>query len=140
MVQPKKVARSPLVITRTMVWVLLVAYGLFLVGQSTYQNYRVTQDIALQKKHITELQQMNHTLELSLLYYRSTAFKEVAARQWLGLKGKEEHVVALPFAATEPQLAIAITAAAPATDSAAGQSGALPPYKNWWNLLFGPKS
>ncbi len=140
MIQSKKTSPSPLVITRTMLWVLVFGYGVFLIGQSTYQNYHISQEIAAEKNQINELQKTNHLLELSLIYFQSNAFKEVQARQWLGLKGKDEHVVALPLAKTEAQLSIVVPETGASASPTAEHAPTLSPPKAWWKLFFGKEN
>jgi cell division protein FtsB len=123
-------------VTRTMVWLFLIGYSLFLVGRSTYQNYTLNHDIVAYKGQISGLQKTNGLLQLSLVYYQSQAFKEVAAREHLGLQGPNEHVVALPNAKTEPALAVATDTP---TASEVAQALKLPPYQAWINLFFSNK-
>ncbi len=130
---PIKDARKPAFpLPRTMVWLLLVSYCLFLVGRSTYKNYQINKDITRQKDVVASLESQKHNLELSLFYYHSNSYKEVEARRRLNLKGKDEHVVALPQATTEPVLAIVtqrqIKASAPRPN---------PIYLQWWLAFFG---
>src|SRR5688572_1595978 len=99
-----KQPKSPLLVTRTMVWVVIIAYSLFLVGKSTYQNYRMNREIDVYKEKITQLERVKHNLQLTLLYYGSKSYKEVEARRRLNLKGRDEFVIALPQAKSEPVL------------------------------------
>ncbi len=125
-------SQAPLIITRTMIWTLVILYAIVLVGRSTYQNYGTNREIEAQKNRITELEKNNQLLQLSLIYYRSKAFQEVEARRRLGLKGKDEHVIALPEAKTEPSLSIAL-----AKSNQSVVSRSTPPYLAWWVFFFG---
>ncbi len=118
--------------TRTMVWTLLIAYSLFLVGRSTFNNYKIKKDIDKEKIAVHEQEQKKKTLELSLIYYRSAAYQEIEARRRLGLKGKDEHMVGLPQATTEPQFFVAS-----AKKRQADAPEPLKPYQAWWQLFFG---
>jgi cell division protein FtsB len=122
----------PFHVTRTMVWVGLFAYGFFLVGTVTYQNVRMNQEIAFQKSKIIELEKKQKVLQLSLIYYKSHAYQEIEARRRLGLKGKDERVVSLPQANTEPSLSIA----AVFDQFTARPQQRIEPYKAWLNLFF----
>lgn len=127
-----KATKSSLDVTRTMVWTLLIAYSLFLVGRSTYNNYKIKKDIEREKVAVQEEVQKKKTLELLLVYYKSAAYQEIEARRRLGLKGKDEHMVALPFATTEPQFFVA-SAKKRQADAPAPPK----PYQAWWQLFFG---
>lgn len=124
------------VITRTVIWAVVLGYALFLVGGSTYENYRMNEEIKTAQLKIAEHEKRKRLLELSLVYYRSNAFKEIEARRRLGLKAAGERVVALPEASTEPVLSVALTSKTVSAESAAK----LPPYRAWWNLFFGSSS
>ncbi|HEY1074347.1 MAG TPA: septum formation initiator family protein [Patescibacteria group bacterium] len=132
MASPKKTdfKSNPLGVTKTVVWAVIIGYSLFLVGRSTYQNYSMNREISVQKKRVAELQRVKSLQELALIYYKSNAYREVEARRRLNLKGKDEFVVALPQASTEPRLTIASVA------SGDGGETALSPFQAWWNLLF----
>jgi hypothetical protein len=125
---------TPFVVTRTMIWITLVAYCVALVGQTTYQNFRRNQDISYYKQEIIDLERKKRILELSLVYYKSNAYKEIEARSQLNMKGKDEHVVAIPQATTEPSLTLAV---APDRPTRYALEIKLPPYKAWWKLFFG---
>lgn len=116
-----------------MVWVLLLGYSLFLVGKSTYQNYQMSKNIVALKAQIAELEQTKRNLELSLIFYQSNSFKEVEVRRRLNLKGKDEHVVAIPWADTDASLGIVTT---PVKTSPSPPPA---PYIAWWQLFFGSK-
>src|SRR6266540_449436 len=120
--------RSSIIVTRTMVWVFILGYGVFLVAQSTYQNYKMNRDIQSHKKQIALLEKNKKSLSLDLVYYQSNAYKEVEARRRLNLKGLDEHVVALPQATSEPVLSIVTS-----IQRAAVPPKALVPYIAWWN-------
>ncbi len=124
---------TPLSLTKSLIWLVVIGYGLFLVVTSTAQNYRMNREINTQKDHIKTLEQRNILLKLALVYYRSNSYKEIEARRLLGVKGKDEHVVALPQANTAATLGVADASAQP--QSSAG----LPPYLAWWRLFFGPR-
>jgi hypothetical protein len=125
---------SSQIITRTLVWGIIVGYGVFLVGRSTYQNYRVNRDIDDYREKIALLEKSQAILHLSLIYYRSASFKEAEARWRLNLKGKDERVVALPLATTVPSLNIALPVAVNTREAKIKPSAA------WWQLLFGSKN
>lgn len=128
------ILKTSLHITRTMVWFIVVGYSIFLVGKSTYDNYQFNRDIATEQAQIAQLEKEQEAIKLSLIYYRSNSFKEVEARRRLGLKGKDEFVVALPAAASEPAFAIPSLLEKQSTPSQ------LTPYQSWWNLFFGGAS
>jgi hypothetical protein len=124
-------SQPSIIITRTMVWVFIIGYGVFLVGQSTYQNYKMNKDIQSAKSQILELEHQNKSYQLALIYYKSNAYKEIEARRRLNLKGKDEHVVALPQAMSEPSRTV-VTGVIKHTSSPT----VFAPYLAWWNLFF----
>jgi cell division protein FtsB len=128
---PKK-GKPTLVVTRTMVWFFILGYSVYLVEQSTYQNYKMNKSIQSAKTRITQLERQKRELQFALDYYKSQSFQEIEARQYLNLQKPDEHVVALPKATTEPTLSI-VTSIAPQVR----QSAPLPPYIAWWRLFFG---
>ncbi len=134
MATPRKTAPSSFHVTKTMVWIFLIGYSAFLVGRSTYQNYKLNRDITTYKEQIATLERSNSLNKLALVYYQSQAFKEVAAREHLGLKGVNEKVFALPAAKTEAALSVA-------TDDVVAEAESAPvnlaPYQAWLNLFFG---
>ena len=129
-----KQPKSSLIITKTMLWLLIGGYGLFLVAQSTYNNYTMNKEIDLQKSRIADLEHERKSRQLSLLYFKSNSYKEIEARRRLNLKGPDEHVFALPEATTEPVLAIA-TSGIKKTETQATAA----PFVAWWQLFFGKK-
>lgn len=131
---PKSPRISSQAITRTLVWGIIIGYGVFLVGRSTYQNYRVNRDIDDYRQKIALLEKTQGILHLSLIYYRSSSFKEAEARWRLNLKGKDERVVALPAATTVPSLNIALPAPINRTRVD------IQPFTAWWQLFFGSKN
>lgn len=122
--------RNPVAFTRTLIWLGLLSYIVFLVGRSTVVNYRMNQDITRYKQQIRELEQQNESLKLALVYYRTKAYKEIEARRRLGLRGKDEKVVALPDFATEPKLAVSLVS------TSAESKPVVKPYVAWWLLFF----
>lgn len=130
--RPVSPRQSQNIITRTVVWVAILGYSLFLVAGSTYENYSMNKEIDEATVKIAEYEKKKRSLQLSLIYYKSNAFKEVEARRRLGLKGVGENVVALPEATSEPVLSVVI--AKPMTPAVQER---LIPYKAWWNLFFG---
>lgn len=132
MATPRKLSQSSFHVTKTMVWIFLIGYSAFLVGRSTYQNYKLNRDIATYKQQIASLERSNALSKLALVYYQSQAFKEVAAREHLGLKGARENVFALPDAKTESELTVSTDS--PITEEMPSKNVA--PYQAWLNLFF----
>lgn len=127
--------KSPLTLhlTRTMVWGVIIVYAGGLVARSLYQNFTMNNEIEQHQKKITQLEQKKRENQLALIYYSSTAFREIEARRRLNLRGPDEHVVALKKRSdiNNPTT----------TDSVTGLHTEVNqrPWQTWWSLIFQPK-
>lgn len=75
----------------------LIIYIFFLSGRVIWQNWQLKLQSESIKAEINRLYQANHDLENLILYYQSDSFKEVQAREKLGLKKPGETVVFIPI-------------------------------------------
>src|SRR3989344_4820268 len=119
--------------TRTMFWALLIVYAGLLVGRSMYQNFSMNREIDSHKKQITKLETIKRENELALVYYRSSAFREIEARRRLNLKGPDEHVVVLTKRSDQQVPAIH------GSSSLRPETVPLKPWQTWWQLIFESK-
>jgi hypothetical protein len=117
-----------------MIWIALVGYCFALVGQTTFQNFRRNRDISYYRQQILDLERQKRILELALVYYKSNAYKEIEARSEFNMKGKDEHVVALSKATTEPSLTLAV---APERIEETPKEKKRKPSAAWIQLFFG---
>lgn len=118
-------------ITKTMVWMLLIGYSLILVVRGMYQNYSINAEISRHKQVITALEKQKREKELALVYYKSTAFRELEARKRLNLKGEGEKVVALKKH-NDVRLPIVERSDVDKLNSIKPPV----PWQTWWELLF----
>lgn len=81
--------------------ILIVAYLVFILGQSLYKNYQTNQDIKDLEKEVQLLKEKNSRLKNLVLYYQTDSYKEKAARQKLLVKKPGEKVIAVPEAVEE---------------------------------------
>lgn len=76
--------------------ILLIGYIVFLLSRVIWYNWNLNEQEKLVKIEIqkTELEQKN--LENLIVYYQSQSFKDIEARQKLGLKKPDEKAVSVP--------------------------------------------
>jgi len=74
----------------------LIFYVFFILGRSVWLNWQLKKEIDGIKKQIAEISQQNKNLENLIIYYQSDDFREIEARQKLGLKKSGETAVAVP--------------------------------------------
>ncbi len=79
---------------------LFIFYVLFLLGRAILTNYNLKNTIVKLQDQIVALEQQKKDLDNLILYYQSTAFKELEARKKLGLKAPGEKVMILPIPVT----------------------------------------
>lgn len=72
---------------------LLIVYTFFMLGRSIWQNYQLKKQIEGIQREISQIKQRNQDLNNLIIYYQSPGFREVEARQKLGLKKPGEKVV-----------------------------------------------
>lgn len=121
---------------RIAIWLAIFAYASYLIGSATYQNYKINQEIAAAKQRVAELEAQNSFYKLVLIYYQSPAYREVEARTHLNVKGKDEKVIALPWATSQPTLLTPPSSAAtPVAITKSGDAKQSIPAE-WWDLFF----
>ncbi len=118
-------------VTRTMVWGLVVVYSGVLVGRSMYQNFSMNREIVEQKNKIAQLETKKRENQLALIYYTSTAFREIEARRRLNLRGPDEHVVVLK---KRGDLMLPTPVDSTLQANTMEQTK---PWQTWWSLFFG---
>lgn len=111
-------------------FVLLIFVSLAL-GKEIYRRYQINQEIKSVEDEIERLEKRNKELQALVDYLASPSYKEIQARQNLGLQKPGEQAVAV-----EP---------APAASAQDNQNPAEPKEENlsnphrWWNYFFEPK-
>ena len=74
----------------------LIIYIFYLLGHSIWLNWTLKREIDQIKKDIVQIEEKNQNFENLILYYQSDSFKELEAREKLGLKKEDETVVSVP--------------------------------------------
>ena len=116
---------------------LLTLYIFFILGQAVVTNWKLKKQIDQIKTDNANLLIKNHNLENLILYYQSDSFKELEARDKLGLKLPDEKVVMVPVQKYQngaPQPTDETVAA-----SIAGvkiKSTHLANWQAWWSYIF----
>lgn len=112
----------------------LMAYIFFILGKSVWINWYLGREIDRLKSDISEIQKQNKDLENLILYYQSDSFKEVEARQKLGLKKPGEKVMAVPVKKYDNFQEE--TATDQANIAAKENQENTPHYLLWWAYFF----
>jgi len=73
-----------------------ILYTFFMLGRAVWINFTLQKNIKIIEQEIAAIQQQNKNLENLILYYQSDSFREIEARQKLGLKKPGETVINVP--------------------------------------------
>ena len=73
----------------------LIVYVFFILGRSIWINWQLRQNMQKLEAEIENINIEKKNMENLILYYKSDSFKEVEARQKLGLKKPGETVIAV---------------------------------------------
>jgi predicted nucleic acid-binding Zn-ribbon protein len=71
-------------------------YIFYILCHAVYLNWTLKREIDHLKADIVSIEQKNQNLENLIVYYKSSSFKELEAREKLGLKKVGEKVVSVP--------------------------------------------
>lgn len=112
----------------------LIIYVFVILGRAVWQNWQLKREIDAIKNQIAQLQDQNKNLENLILYYQSDSFKEMEARQKLGLKKPGETAVAVPTKKYENYQAE--TAREKENIAPKNQGEATPNWQAWWGYFF----
>lgn len=78
--------------------IYLVAIYIFVIlGRAIWMNWALKKEVDQIKKENIALQEKNHNLKNLITYYQSDSFKELEARDKLGLKKPDEKVILVPI-------------------------------------------
>ncbi len=114
---------------KTILWTIitigLIGYTVFILIKGVYRTYQYNQWIGEYATDIDRLEKENERMRNLILYYQTNSFKEVEARQKLGLKAPDEKVVAMPENKDQQ------------TQEAKPKSTDMPNYIKWWRWIFG---
>ncbi|NQU99489.1 MAG: septum formation initiator family protein, partial [Parcubacteria group bacterium] len=84
----------------TLVGMVVLVFVSIALGKEVYRRHQINQEIDAVKQDIEELERKNHEMQALVDYLNTDSFKEIQARQSLGLQKEGE--VAVPTPAPPP--------------------------------------
>ena len=130
--KPKFPKKSFFAKIRVLTFILLIAYIIFLLGKTVWQNYGINKQITGLKDETSSLKEDNKKLENLIEYYQSNAYKETEARLKLGYQKPGERVYVIP----DHKGNNAVTTETDIVKNENSDSGK-PNYLKWWEMFFG---
>lgn len=114
--------------------IVIIIYVVISIGRSVMKNYQINQRIANLETELHTLEQEKVYLDSLIAYYKTSTFKELKAREELGLQFPGEQVLAVPLedeeeATSSKALALAVQ-----------QQKVEQPtrnYQKWFSYFFG---
>jgi len=125
--------RIPGLLNKMLIY-FLILYVLIILGRSVWFNWQLNQNIKNTQTQIANLEKQNRDFENLILYYRSESFREVEARQKLGLKKPGEKVVAVPTKNYENYQEETLAEKELVSDLDVSDNS--PNWRKWWQLFF----
>jgi cell division protein FtsB len=113
--------------------VLVILYVAVSVGRSVMKNYQINQKIAGLEQELVQLDQEIDYLEGIIAYYKTDTFKELKAREELGLHAPGEIVLSVPLEEEDLTDDSSYLAIVPVQT----KEKPLPNYQKWWRYFFG---
>ncbi len=117
----------------TLVGMVVLIFVSIALGKEIYRRYQINQEIDTVKQQIEELERKNHEMQALVDYLNTDSFKEIQARQNLGLQKDGEVAVAV-----EPGLA-ADDEDQGSTFKSDENAQEISNGKRWWNYFFALK-
>ncbi len=117
---------------------VFIVYILFLLGRAILTNYNLKNSIGKLQGQIATLEQEKKDLNNLILYYQSTAFKELEARKKLGYKASGEQVMILPTPTPSGSATNFPEEVSQEQKAIAGQNQAkvAPNWQLWWDFFI----
>ena len=111
---------------------VVAVYVFIILGRSIWLNWSLKKQTDQIKIEISALEGQNKNLQNLIVYYRSDSFKELEAREKLGLKKPDEKVVSVPVKkyASTPTLPEELIL----TSKKANKP--IPNWRAWWLYIF----
>lgn len=81
---------------------IVIFYIFYILGHSIWLNWALKKENDRIKADIAKVQDKNQNLENLITYYKSDSFKELEAREKLGMKKSDEKVVLVPVKKFDP--------------------------------------
>jgi cell division protein FtsB len=111
---------------------LIIAYILFLLGRTVWQNYKVNKEISTSQTNLENLKIQNKTLQNQIEYYQSASYREEQARSELGYQKPGEKVFVIP---SGQNLSDNKNNNSVSQNNNSNQDLS-PNYQKWWQFLF----
>lgn len=89
-------SQAALSVSRGLFYLFLIIYGVYIIGKAIQNNFATNQQIRLLREEIAVLNDEIDGLKDTIIYFQTDSFKELEARQRLGLRGAGETVIMLP--------------------------------------------
>lgn len=117
----------------TLIGLILLVFVSIALGKEIYRRYQINQGIDELKQEVDSLERRNYELQALVDYLNTDSFKEIQARQNLGLQKKGEVAVAV-----EPGVAISSKDQG-STFASSEETKKISSPKKWWNYFFAAK-
>lgn len=128
--EPQKKFKSKVLSLRLLIFVGLILMVFFSIslGKEMYRKYQINKEITAVQEEINSLEQENQEMRDLIEYLNTNSFKEIQARQQLGLQKEGEQAIAIQSAPEEIQ-------------NVAGEEEAIEEEQTntmkWWSYFFG---
>ncbi len=113
----------------------LISWAVYVSSKQLSRNKRIEQEVQSLEQEAEKIRRENETLSEKIQYFGSNDFREQEAKEKLGMKKAGEEVVVVQSWQTDSPEEVS---KGMVETSPVYTSEALPPYKKWWNLFFGP--
>jgi cell division protein FtsB len=117
----------------TLMGLVLLVFVSVALGKEVYRRHQISQEIDEAKQEVESLEKKNFELQALIDYLNTDSFKEIQARQNLGLQKEGEMAVAI-----EPGIASAAENQG-STFESAGEVKEVSNFKKWWKYFFAAK-
>ena len=117
----------------TLVGMVVLVFVSIALGKEVYRRHQINQEIDAVKQDIEELERKNHEMQALVDYLNTDSFKEIQARQNLGLQKEGEVAVAV-----EPGIAVDDEDQG-STFVSDKNAKEVSNGKKWWNYFFAMK-
>lgn len=112
----------------------VIGYIAVSVSRSVMKNYQINQRINDLHQKIAQLEQERIYLNNLIAYYKTDTFKELKAREELGLQKPGEHVLSVPVEPDDQPVSTEQDSFI--TQNVPQEETPLPNYTKWYNYFF----
>jgi cell division protein FtsB len=116
----------------TLIGIILLVVVSIALGKEIYGRHQINQEIEKAKHEIEDLERKNYELQALIDYLNTDSFKEIQARQNLGLQKEGETAVSIEPGISLPSQNQEIT-----FESGEVKESSNP--RRWWDYFFAPK-